>query len=165
MFTKLLFYLNRGDRKFGWRKKLGQKNPAPFNCQLSAPKKTLKTLGVVAILTLFSFYFSLMISTSIIYVGEARLNSWKKRVFVSLLHKTADCLIYSILFFHTLRYSLNTTSVRIEVNCHLYPFLPLGLRSGESFGFEIISPVFFQKINIVVITLFKSCHVHIFTRI
>ena len=82
--------------------------PAPFNCQLSAPKKTLKTLGVVTTLTLFSFYFSLMISTSVIYMGEARLKSRKKRELplVSFLHKTADCLIYRILFFHTLRYSL-----------------------------------------------------------
>lgn len=122
MFTKLLFYLNRGERKFGWRKNIGPKKPAPFNCQLSAPRKTLKTLGVVTILTLFSFYFSLMISTSIIYMGEARLKSRKKRELplVLFFHKTADCLIYSILFFHTLRYSLNTTSVRIEVNCLLY---------------------------------------------
>ena len=106
----------------GLSKNIGPKKPAPFNCQLSAPKKTLKTLGVVTILTLFFFYFSLVISTSVIYVGEARLKSRRKRELplVSLLHKTADCLIYSILFFHTLRYSLNTTSARIEVNCHLY---------------------------------------------
>lgn len=57
-----------------------------------------------------------------IYMGEARLKSRKKRELplVLFLHKIADCLIYSILFFHTLRYSLNTTSVRIEVNCLLY---------------------------------------------
>lgn len=41
-------------------------------------------------------------------MGEARLKSRKKRELplVSFLHKTADCLIYSVLFFHTLRYSL-----------------------------------------------------------
>ena len=102
--------------------KIGPKKPAPFNCQLPDPKKTLKTLGVVTILKFFFFNFSLMISTSVIYVGEARLKSRKKRELplVSLLHKAAYCLIYSILFFHTLRYSLNTASVRIEVNCHLY---------------------------------------------
>lgn len=57
-----------------------------------------------------------------IYMGEARLKSRKKRELplVLFLHKIADCLIYSILLFHTLRYSLNTTSVRIEVNCLLY---------------------------------------------
>lgn len=60
---------------------IGPKKPCSIQLSIVSTQENIEeTLGVVAILTLFSFYFSLMISTSIIYVGEARLNSWKKRV-------------------------------------------------------------------------------------